>query len=133
MSNRRSDGVMESWSVGTSTFTRCLPYFIFPTSDAQRTMRKSIRCLALCALLLAPGMSAEAQQPGEIPRIGFLSALSAPSMSTRMEAFRNGLHELGYVEGKNIVIESRYADGKLERLRALADELVRLKVHVIVT
>ena len=84
---------------------------------------------ALCALLF----SAEAQQPTKIPRIGFLGASSPSAISARIEAFRQGLRELGYVEGKNIVIEYRYAEGKLDRLPALAAELVRLKVDVIVT
>ena len=77
--------------------------------------------------------SADAQQPKKVPRIGFLSASSPSVVATRIEAFRQGLRELGYVEGKNIVIEYRYAEGKLDRLPALAAELVRLKVDVIVT
>src|SRR5262245_4346590 len=92
------------------------------------------RRIAICSLLtiltISPG---EAQQPAKIPRIGFLSAISPSSISARMEAFRQGLRELGYVEGKNIVIEWRYAEGKADRLRELAAELVRLKVDVIVT
>ncbi len=75
----------------------------------------------------------EAQQPAGIPRIGILIAPSASILSARVEAFRQRLRELGYVEGKNIVIEYRYAEGKLERLPDLAAELVRLKVDVIVT
>ena len=79
------------------------------------------------------GAVAQAQQPARIPRIGILIAPSASSFSARVEAFRQRLRELGYVEGKNIVIEYRYAEGKLERLPDLAAELVRLKVDVIVT
>ena len=76
---------------------------------------------------------ADAQQPKRIPRIGILIAASSSFYSARVEAFRQRLRELGYVEGKNIVIEYRYAEGKLERLPDLAAELVRLKVDVIVT
>jgi len=76
---------------------------------------------------------AQAQQPTKVPRIGFLSAISPSTVAARIEAFRQGLRELGYVEGKNIVIEYRYAEGKPDRLSALAAELVRLKVDVIVT
>jgi putative ABC transport system substrate-binding protein len=76
---------------------------------------------------------ATAQQPTKVPRIGFLLATSPSAISARVEAFRQGLRELGYVEGKNIVIEWRYAEGKLDRLLALAAELVRLKVDIIVT
>ena len=79
------------------------------------------------------GAVAQAQQPARIPRIGILIAPSASFFSARVEAFRQRLRELGYVEGKNIVIEYRYAEGKLERLPDLAAELVRLKVDVIVT
>ena len=89
--------------------------------------------VVLCALLLAFGAAADAQQSTKIPRIGFLSASSLSSMSARTEAFRQGLRELGYVEGKNIVVEYRYAEGKLDRLPALAAELVRLKVDIIVS
>jgi len=78
------------------------------------------------------GAVARAQQPAEIPRIGILIPSSASS-SARVEAFRRRLRELGYVEGKNITIEYRYAEGKLERLPDLAAELVQLKVDVIVT
>jgi putative ABC transport system substrate-binding protein len=88
--------------------------------------------LALSAVLFALCFPAEAQQPTN-PRIGFLSASSAAALSSRIEAFRQGLRELGYVEGKNIVIEWRSAEGKLDRLPALAAELVRLKVDIIVT
>jgi putative tryptophan/tyrosine transport system substrate-binding protein len=96
-------------------------------------MRRKFFGLALSAMLLALGATAEAQQAAKVPRIGFLTAISAGSMSARMEAFRKGLHELGYVEGKNIFIEYRYAEGKLDRLPAFAAELVGLKVDVIVT
>jgi putative ABC transport system substrate-binding protein len=96
-------------------------------------MTEKIIRVALCAVFLALSVPARAQQPTPGPRIGFLTAISASSMSARMEAFRKGLHELGYVEGKNIVSEYRYAEGKLDRLPAFAAELVRLKVDVIVT
>ena len=79
------------------------------------------------------GIVADAQQPAGIPRIGILIAPSASSFSARVEALRRRLRELGYVEGKNIVIEYRYAEGKVERVPDLAAELVRLKVDVIVT
>ena len=75
----------------------------------------------------------QAQQPGKIPRIGFLGTASPSAASARFEALREGLRELGYVDGKNIVIEQRYAEEKLDRLNELAAELVRLKVNVIVT
>jgi putative tryptophan/tyrosine transport system substrate-binding protein len=96
-------------------------------------MKKKITGLALGAMLLALGFPAEAQQPTKIPRIGFVTGQSPSSISARAEAFRQGLLVLGYAEGKNIVIEYRYAEGKFDRLAALAAELVRLKVDVIVT
>jgi putative ABC transport system substrate-binding protein len=83
------------------------------------------------AMLFALCVSAEAQQAKKVPRIGYLNPRSGPG--TREEAFRQGLRELGYVEGKNIIIEYRWAAGKYERLRELADELARLKVNVFVT
>jgi putative ABC transport system substrate-binding protein len=86
--------------------------------------------IALCAMLVALCVSVEAQQK-RVPRVGFLT--SSPSVfPDRNEAFRQGLRELGYVEGKNIVIEWRYAEGKPDRFPGLAAELVRLKVDVIV-
>jgi putative ABC transport system substrate-binding protein len=89
--------------------------------------------LALCSMLLAPCFPAQAQQTARIPRIGILVAASASFNLPRVEAFRQRLRELGYVEGKNIVIEYRYAEGKLDRLPDLVAELVQLKVDVIVT
>ena len=93
--------------------------------------RTAIRRLATFFLITAS--LAEAQQSARIPRIGILIGPSAFFFSARLEAFRRRLRELGYVEEKNIVIEYRYAEGKLERLADLAGELVRLKVDVIVT
>jgi putative ABC transport system substrate-binding protein len=87
----------------------------------------------LSALLFALCFSAEAQQAKKIPRIAFLFGSASSAVSDRTEAFRLGLRELGYVEGKNIVIEYRWAEGKTERLPNLAAELVRLKVDVIVS
>src|SRR6266498_5339064 len=96
--------------------------------------RQNLKWAVLLALLLlgCVGM-AQAQQPKKVPRIGFLSSLSRQAVANRIEAFRQGLGELGYAEGKNILIEWRYAEGKTERLPELAADLVRLKVDVIVT
>ncbi len=96
-------------------------------------MKHIVGLLAIFVTLVACGEMVEAQQPKKIPRIGFLSGTSPSTISDRIEAFRQRLRELGYVEGKNIVIESRFAEGKLDRLPALAAELVRLKVDIIVT
>jgi putative ABC transport system substrate-binding protein len=87
----------------------------------------------LTVIVLACMHLAQAQQPTKVPRIGYLSVSSPSAMATRTEAFRQGLRELGYVEGKNIVIEWRSAEVKRDRLPSLADELVRLKVDIIVT
>jgi putative ABC transport system substrate-binding protein len=87
----------------------------------------------LLAAILLTTVSLDAQQPTKIPRIGYLSPNSPSTNPARTEAFRQGLRELGYVEGKNVFIEYRYAEGKLDRLPGLAAELVRLKVDVIVT
>ena len=87
--------------------------------------------ILVAAMLLCVALTAEAQQPARIHRIGILFPSSV--YSARVEAFRQRLRELGYVEGKNIFIEYRYAEGKLERLPDLAAELVGLKVDVIVT
>jgi putative ABC transport system substrate-binding protein len=84
-------------------------------------------------LLLACVHLAEAQQPAKIPHIGFIVAGSRSSSQSNLDAFRQGLRDLGYVEGKNIVIEYHYAEGRDERLRDFADDLVHLKVDIIVT
>jgi putative ABC transport system substrate-binding protein len=87
----------------------------------------------ITAILLVYVPPADAQQPKKVARIGFLTATSPSVELARIKAFRQGLRDLGYVEGKNIAIEWRYAEGRLDRLPALAAELVRLKVDVIVT
>jgi len=99
----------------------------------EKPMTKSILFWLLATVLLTTASPAVAQHAKKVPRIGFLSASSPSVISARLEAFRQGLRELGYVEGKNIVIEWRSAEGKADRLPALAAELVRLKVDVIVT
>ena len=95
-------------------------------------MSKKLGSFALSVMLIALGVPAKAQQPKKVPRIGFLGGASSSSYAVRIDAFRQGLNELGYIEGKNIVIEYRYAEGKLDRLPALAKELVGLKPDVIV-
>ena len=96
-------------------------------------MRKPVLSILFVVVLLAVGAIAEAQQPAKITRIGYLDAVSLSVNAARVEAFRQSLRKLGYVEGKNIFIEWRSADGKLDRLPALAAELVHLKVDIIVT
>jgi putative ABC transport system substrate-binding protein len=106
-------------------------------------MRKKIIGLTLSPLpfalssvgtmLFAFCSSAVAQQPQKVPRIGFLSLNSRSSIATNADAFRQGLRDFGYVEGRNIVIEWRYADGKSDRLPSLVSELILLEVNVIVT
>jgi putative tryptophan/tyrosine transport system substrate-binding protein len=96
-------------------------------------MKKAAVPILVAVILLAVGVTAEAQQPKQVPRIGYLTGSSASARSARIEAFGQGLRELGYVEGKNIVIEYRYAEEKLDRLPVLAAELLRLNVEVIVT
>ena len=95
--------------------------------------RKRAELFAIVVALTVGWATVEAQQPKKIPRIGYLSASSAAEVSPRTEAFRQGLRELGYVEGKSLVIEFRYAEGKFDNLADLAAELVRLNVDVIVT
>jgi putative ABC transport system substrate-binding protein len=85
------------------------------------------------AMLLALSLPAEAQQAKKIPRVGFLMASTASSQEPRLKAFRQGLRELGYIEGKNIVIDLRSGEGKPEQLPVLTAELMQLKVDVIVT
>ena len=96
-------------------------------------MSSKLTCFVLSAALLALSFPAQAQQPLKVPRIAFLSAVSPSSISPRTEAFRQGLRELGYVEGQSIVVEYRWAEGKFDRLPDLAAELVRLKVDVILS
>jgi putative ABC transport system substrate-binding protein len=88
--------------------------------------------MALSGSLLAAPIVTEAQQVTRIPRVGYLSPLTASVDASRSEAFRQGLRELGYTEGRNIAVEYRFADGNLDRLPALATELVALKVDVII-
>ncbi len=96
-------------------------------------MRKKFTGLTLSVLLLAFTFLAQAQQPAKVPRIGYLTQASASVIASRIEAFRQGLRELGYTDGKNIVVEWRSAEGNQDRLKELAAELVRLKVDVIVS
>jgi ABC-type uncharacterized transport system substrate-binding protein len=93
---------------------------------------RSVFCVALCSLFFALCAIAQAQQQAKVPKIGLLGARPVAS-STGLELFRQALGKLGYIEGKNIAIEYQSADNKFDRLPALADELVRLKVDVIVT
>jgi putative tryptophan/tyrosine transport system substrate-binding protein len=94
--------------------------------------KRKLGSFALCAMLLAFWESAEAQQPKKVPRIGYLSTNDPAGEAARAEAIRLALRGLGYIDGQNIAIEYRYAEGKLDRLPELAAELVRLKVDIIV-
>jgi putative ABC transport system substrate-binding protein len=95
-------------------------------------MKNKIMALALSALLFALCLRVEAQPPAKIPRIGYLTSALDQSNPNR-DALRQGLRDLGWIEGQNILIEYRYAEGKNERLADLAADLVRLKVDLIVT
>jgi putative ABC transport system substrate-binding protein len=95
-------------------------------------MKKTITFLT-CALLFALSVSARAQQTGKVPRIGFLDNSTASGIAVLLEVFRQELSKLGWIEGKNITIEYRFAEQNLERLPELAADLVRLKVDLIVT
>ena len=98
----------------------------------EKNMKKKITILTLCAMLFAPCSFADAQQTGKILRIGFLDSSTASGSAVLLEAFRQELIKLGWIEGKNITIEYRFAEHKLERLPELAADLVRLKVDLIV-
>jgi putative tryptophan/tyrosine transport system substrate-binding protein len=95
-------------------------------------MKKSAASILVVVVLLALGVTAEAQQPKKVPRIGYLSSSDPVTESTRAETIRLALRERGYIEGQNIAIEYRYSDGKQDRQPELASELVRLKVDIIV-
>src|SRR5215469_3541380 len=95
-------------------------------------MKRIFICLALCAMLFALSVSVEAQQPGKIFRIGFLDSSTASGSAVLLDAFRQELSTLGWIEGKNITIEYRFGEQKLEQLPELAADLVRLKVNLIV-
>ena len=104
--------------------------------NARNEVRNEEGCGAINPVLqwylLAVAVTAEAQQPKKVPRIGYLSAGDPASESARAEAIRLALRERGYIEGQNIAIEYRYAEGKRDRVPELAAELVRLKVDIIV-
>ena len=95
-------------------------------------MHKKITRRAFCSMLLALPFPAQAQQPKKVPLIGYLSARDSASESSRAETIRLALRERGYIEGQNIAIEYRFAEGKVDRLPELAAEFVRLKVDIIV-
>jgi putative tryptophan/tyrosine transport system substrate-binding protein len=99
---------------------------------AANNTKARVPGFALCTLLLAHSFPAEAQQATNVPRVGYLSTRDPATESARSEAVRLGLRELGYIEGQNIDIVYRYAEGKRDRLSQLAAELVRLKVDIIV-
>ena len=94
--------------------------------------KAAVPSILVAVVLLAVGVIAEAQQPKKVPRIGYLSSSDPATESARSEAIRLALRELGYIEGQNIAIEYRYAEGKRDRAPELAAELVRLKVDIIV-
>ena len=101
--------------------------------DLKSALRNLKSAIVTGAMLFALCSSAEAQQPKKIPRIGFLGNSTAALEANLIGPFREGLHDLGYVEGKNIVIEWRWAEGKYERFPALIAELIASKVDLIVT
>src|SRR5258705_13484173 len=109
---------------------------LIDNSRRQIALRRSTRralLLATTAFAFAPRFAFAQQKPAKVVRIGFLGVESASGYTSRVDALRAGLRDLGYVEGKNMVIEFRWADGRNDRLPELAAELVRLKVDVLVT
>ncbi|HSF59968.1 MAG TPA: ABC transporter substrate binding protein, partial [Candidatus Binatia bacterium] len=106
-------------------FCALLAMLVKPISDLR------LLIAGLCAILFALCLPAEAQEPAKIWRIGVLVSSSASLNASRDQALRQGLHEIGYVEGKNIIMDYRFAEGKLDRLSELAADLVRLKPDLI--
>jgi putative ABC transport system substrate-binding protein len=96
-------------------------------------MRRSAIGLILALAIFVAPLATEAQQPGKIPKVGVLSPGSPPVPSSPFVSFRQGLHDLGYVEGQTILLEYRFAEWQLERLPSLAAELVQLRPDVILT
>jgi putative ABC transport system substrate-binding protein len=94
--------------------------------------KAAVPSILIAVVLLAVGVTARAQQPKKVPRIGYLSGFDPATESTRSEAIRQALRERGYIEGQNIATEYRYAEGKPDRFPDLAAELVHLKVDIIV-
>jgi len=104
--------------------------------NQERPSMKTAKWIArasLSAAIALAGADAHAQQPKKVPRVGYLTGATLSANSARQEDFRQGLRELGYVEGENIVIDWRSAEEKPDRLPLLARELVRLKIDIIVT
>ena len=108
--------------------------FLFRSDNRKSAIqnRELVGIFAIALTFVFGGVVAQAQQPAKVPRIGYLSSIDPASESTRSEAIRLALRERGYVEGQNIAIEYRYAEGKGHRIPELAAELVRLKVDIIV-
>ena len=100
---------------------------------SEKTMAKKIVIGLLTTVMLAAGPSAKAQRPTKIPRIGYVIGPSLAENSVRIEALRQGLRELGYIEGKNIAFEWRSADGRMDRLPALIAELIHLQVDILIS
>jgi putative ABC transport system substrate-binding protein len=106
----------------------------FPSANPKwKIQNRKWLGLSVIAFVLVAGIAARAQQPATVPRIGFQLDAPASAVASRIDAFRQGLRELGYIEGKNIIIEWRSSEGKIERRHEIAAELVRLKVDVIVS
>jgi len=95
-------------------------------------MSRTALALALLLACVAAPLAVEAQQPGRVYRLGFLSMRAGPTDNPQLDAFRAGLRDLGYVEGRNVVLEIRYADGHDDKLASLAAELIRLNPDVII-
>src|SRR5436853_7819032 len=98
-----------------------------------RRMKLIVGLVAIFIAVAACGAAAEAQQAKKVPRIGYIGSAASEQTASNTNAFRERLHELGYVEGQNVTIEYRYFEGRVERLPETAAELVRLKCDVIVT
>ena len=109
------------------------PEYVRKKKTTRQLMIKVLLWVALAPILIALCSAAEAQQPKKFPRIGYLSAIDKATESPRIVAIRLALHELGYVEGQTVATTYRYADGDFRRLAKLAEDLVGLKVDLIVT
>jgi putative ABC transport system substrate-binding protein len=117
-----------AWSKGNHS----CPYKRFACCVIGMSMKKKLLGLAALTVIFALVQFVDAQQPGKMARLGFLTAAGRAGSAHLIEAFLQGLNEIGYVDGKNIAIEYRFAEGKFDRLPELAADLVRLKVDVIV-